>query len=259
MIDTARLYESYEITRKQLFQNYSNPKMKLLSDHYLQALLIADACMLALMELPACANSISGWVKRKSDDLLEEQEKSVIQFEHDVQMAMKLNTADAKGAIDILKSTADIKVKSLKTHQEIYFTAGEFLLTGCNTWFESIEDLFKEDASIMRERLKIALGFFAGKIPVIGEFFDVAKLTLELNSIHKKRAETAGEYMEWLESFIAAGKIWLEGVFSFIARIQTLDQLDSPVPEQRMKDLLEEHLQKASRNLIQPTDSEIIA
>ena len=249
MSDSNQLHASYMASKRRFLEDLAGSNSELLRTHYGKALAIADACLLALTELSRCGSFINNWVDAETAKILKQAEENAARTEEQLRALSHASSADATQAKELVMSMAQAQAVALENSLSVLSAQGEFLHTACQMWFNSIDNLYEEDAALMLERLQMIIGFVGGKLPVVGDFLDVLKFASELYAARKLKARAADEHIASVERFVDTGMIWLTGIFTFVAQTGKLDQLPLTVSEQEVNDLVCRHLEEPSRRL----------
>jgi len=136
-----------------------------------------------------------------------------------------------------------LKVRFAKTQQEAVFLQWDLIKEICEMWLKFLNDLYDStNRSVFFDRAKILLGFALSQIPVAGAFVDAIRVALDLHLIEIKKAKTADDYFNSLESYVCAGKLFLFGVFSLGAEVDSLVNSTPLQSPEEIQDRIEKHI-----------------
>jgi|SRR5271157_2349090 len=237
----------YQSRRKDLADQLANAKSKAAIEQLQRALFVTDVTAATLQDISAALQTLASATRAQADKHLQEIAAAKTDLEVAVEDLASSGAPALEYTLSLLARLAHHKANSAAQGFEIAFLQWDLLSAVGSMWLENLEHLYGEAGrAAFFARIEKLLEFAASKLPVVGDILDILKVATEVYAAKKLQAKNADEYFASLESYFDAGNLYLIGVLSFCAQVESLISGTQPPTQAQIEDRLARHIESVA-------------
>ncbi|HEX7893397.1 MAG TPA: hypothetical protein VF447_04335, partial [Terriglobales bacterium] len=199
--------------------------------------------------------NVAGWMKAEYEKIHVASHENIDGLQRASQVAEGMRDSDiSRSAIKQAIAITEVAERSLQQRFDLVTLQAELLQTLCLGWWSSAQVLLEDDGgSRFRDGFLKMADFGVGKVPVVGDIYEVLKLAMDIYLAREREIQAANSVMMAVELYAVRCQGWLDGFFQLLALSRELKNGDSVDRTIFTGELVNEHYQKIAGRLAAAT------